>query len=112
MEKRENDDMVFFMEDKTEAIKIIKHFWKDDSMSTITKEELNILRRYERKLNWLVDNMKTNLNSAVREQCMKTKKEEREDLKEVNHVKKRLKDQENKVIYKYVDDKYCIIVKE
>ena len=71
----------------------------------LTRDELKVYRKFVGKLNWLAANTRPDLAIYALELAKRQKKAVIKDLREVNRVLKKVRENESKVVFTKVGDK-------
>ena len=98
------------MKDYAESIEEIKDIRKAKKEEPLTKIEMKLYRKMTGKINWLADNTRPDLAICALSMSRRNSKATIGDLKMVNHVVKRIKNKENKVVFTKVGKKEDFII--
>ena len=71
----------------------------------LTRDELNVLRMFVGKLNWLAANTRPDLAIYALELAKRQKKAMIKDLREINRVLKKVREKESKVLFTKIGEK-------
>ena len=102
--------IVISMEDYANSIEEIKDIRKAKSDDSLTKQELKVYRKYAGKISWLAANTRPDLSITALQMSMKNNEAKIRDLKQINHVVKRIRDKSNQVVFSKVGDKDDLVV--
>merc|ERR1711872_530190 len=97
--KTKNGKIEISMEDYTESIKEIKEIRKANRNEKLTTAELKEYRKYTGKISWLVQGTRPDLSYSSLNLAKKNNSATISDLRKVNRLVDKVKNEENKVIY-------------
>merc|ERR1712082_363171 len=87
------------MEDYAESIKEIKEIRKTNRNEKLTKAKLKEYRKYTGKISWLAQGTRPDLSYSSLKLAKKNNNVTISDLRNVNRLVDKVKNEENKVIY-------------
>merc|ERR1712074_471854 len=83
---------------------------EDKSSEQLDREEMRTLRKYVGKLSWLATNARPDLSIYALNLAKKQKKVVLKDLRDVNRILKKVREKNNKVVFKKIGEKGEICV--
>ena len=108
--QKTGNEIVMSMEDYANSIEEIKDIRKAKSDDPLTKLELKVYRKYTGKIGWLAASTRPDLSITALQMSMKNNEAKIRDLKQINHVVKRIKDKPNQVVFSKVGEKDDLVV--
>merc|ERR1712030_248662 len=83
---------------------------EDKSAETLNREEMRVLRKYVGKLSWLAANSRPDLSIYALNLAKKQKKAMLKDLRDMNRILQKVREKNNKVVFKKIGEKGEICV--
>jgi len=108
--KTKNGKIEISMEDYAESIKEIKEIRKADRNEKLTTAELKEYRKYTGKISWLSQGTRPDLSYSTLNLAKKNNNAVISDLRNVNRIVEKVKNEENKIIYGRIGDKETLQV--
>merc|ERR1711872_25079 len=108
--KTKNGKIEVSMEDYTESIKEIKEIRKANRDEKLTKAELKEYRKYKGKISCLAQGTRPDLSYLSLNLAKKNNNATISDLRNVNRLVDKVKNEENKVIYRKIGDRETLQV--
>merc|ERR1712177_55452 len=110
MGKTQNGKIEISMEDYAESIKEIKEIRKADRNEKLTTAELKEYRKYTGKISWLSQGTRPDLSYSTLNLAKKNNNAVISDLRNVNRIVEKVKNEENKIIYRKIGDREALQV--
>merc|ERR1712177_138170 len=105
MGKTQNGKIEISMEDYAESIKEIKEIRKADRNEKLTTAELKEYRKYTGKISWLSQGTRPDLSYSTLNLAKKNNNAVISDLRNVNRIVEKVKNEENKIVYGKIGDR-------
>ena len=98
--KTKNGKIEISMEDYAESLQEIKEIRKANRNEKLTNAELKEYRKYTGKISWLAQGTRPDLSYSTLNLAKKNNNAVISDLRNVNRIVEKVKNEENKIIYK------------
>merc|ERR1712002_1143013 len=108
--KTRNDQIEISMEDYAESIKEIEEIRKASRDEKLTNAELKEYRKYTGKISWLAQGNRPDLSYSTLNLVKKNNNAAISDLRNVNRIVEKVKNEENKIIYGKIGDREALQV--
>ena len=108
--KTKNGKIEISMEDYAESIKEIKEIRKASRNEKLTNAELKEYRKYTGKISWLAQGTRPDLSYSTLNLAKKNNNAVISDLRNVNRIVEKVKNEENKIIYGKIGDRETLQV--
>merc|ERR1711872_644823 len=108
--KTKNGKIEVSMEDYAESIQEIKEIRKANRNEKLTKAELKEYRKYAGKISWLDQGTRPDLSYSTLNLAKKNNNAVISDLRNINRLVDKVKNEENKVIYRKIGDRETLQV--
>ena len=108
--QKTRNEIVISMDDYANSIEEIIDIRKARPDDPLTKQEIQVYRKYAGKVGWLAANTRPDLSITALLMSMKNNDAKIRDLKRVNHVVKRIRSKPNKVVFSKVGKKDDLVV--
>ena len=103
--ERTDDCITMSMDDYAASLTKIDHFRDAPKEEELTKLEHKLFRKKVGQLSWLASNARPDLSFPVQALSQKSAKPTIGDLKKINHVVSLAKAEENKIVFRHIDEK-------
>merc|ERR1712240_535586 len=103
--KTKNGKIEISMEDYAESIKEIKEIRKADRNEKLTTAELKEYQKYTRKISWLSQGTRPDLSYSTLNLAKKNNNAVISDLRNVNRIVDKIKNEKNKIVYSKIGDR-------